>query len=527
VVNNPEARSRFLREMKAAGKLRHPNIVRALDAEQIGDLLILVMEFVPGIPLDHLGKQRGPLPVDYACNFIAQAGIGLQHAHEKGMVHRDIKPANLMVTAKDKEVKLLDFGLVSGPSVQTGTKQTQLQAFMGTPDYVAPEQATDASNVDIRADVYSLGCTFYFLLAGRPPFQSDSVMNTLMAQVQDEARPLTELRKDVPAELSAVVAKMMAKNPADRYQTPIEAARALKPFLIGTAKATPENAGPAATNVGAPPPPPVRAQRPVMREEAEESPFATLATTEAPASPHRRDESEGAGPVWKGPRVPSFVVAVGAGLGIMSLMVCLVVWSSWTSPANSQPKPTIALARTDAGTKKRDETPVQPEPKREMPEPSPKPDETSADIRPFPPLRPDGIGGKLPEKPAPLDLIPPAPKPGAEKNASIRIVAVIDGTDRLRITEAAGLWFHGAWTHPNDVKINELPWNPQASRMFPKAGTNNLFGKKVKFPSSKMTKNKGRGGVWLAVGKDWIDIHFDDPAPGADVYDVTITIPFR
>ena len=225
VVENPDARSRFLREMKAAGKLRHPNIVRAIDAEQIGDLLLLVMEFVPGIALDRLVNQRGPLPVDFACGCIVQAARGLQHAHEKGMVHRDIKPANLMVTAKEKEVKLLDFGLVRGPRQQGDQNQTQLQAFMGTPEYVAPEQATDARNADIRADIYSLGCTLYFLLAGRPPFQKDTILNTIMAQVQDEARPLPELRAEVPAGLWTVVAKMLAKKPAERYQTPTAVAQ--------------------------------------------------------------------------------------------------------------------------------------------------------------------------------------------------------------------------------------------------------------------------------------------------------------
>ena len=179
--------------MKAAGKLRHPNIVRALDAEQIGDLLVLVMEFVAGITLDRLVKQRGPLPVDFACHCIAQAALGLQHAHEKGMVHRDIKPANLMVTAKEKEVKILDFGLVRGPREPMERRATRRRCrrSWARRSTWPPSRRPMPRNADIRADVYSLGCTLYFLLAGRPPFQEDTVMETIMAQIQEEARPLT------------------------------------------------------------------------------------------------------------------------------------------------------------------------------------------------------------------------------------------------------------------------------------------------------------------------------------------------
>jgi serine/threonine protein kinase/formylglycine-generating enzyme required for sulfatase activity len=241
LVEHPEARARFLREMQAAGKLKHPNIVRALDAEQIGTVLVLVMEYVEGFTLDGLVANKGPLPVDFSCRCAVQAALGLQHAHKRGMVHRDVKPANLMVTAKKKEVKLLDFGLARGPRELLGKdKQTRLQMFMGTPEYVAPEQATDAARADIRADIYSLGATLYFLLAARPPFQADTPLNTVLAQIQGEAQPLPELRQDVPAELWAVVAKMLAKDPRKRYQTPGEVAKALLPFA--TAQAKPQTA---------------------------------------------------------------------------------------------------------------------------------------------------------------------------------------------------------------------------------------------------------------------------------------------
>jgi serine/threonine protein kinase/WD40 repeat protein len=235
-VGNPAARARFLREMQAVGQLKHANIVRALDAEQMGGLLVLVMEYVPGVALDRLVKQRGPLPVAFACRCVAQAALGLQHAHEKGLVHRDIKPGNLMISARDHEVKLLDFGLVRGLPVQSGSNQTQVDAFMGTPDFCAPEQASDARGADVRADIYSLGCTLYYLLAGRPPFRKSTLMDTILAHVQEEPQPVTALRPDVPAGLWAVLAKMLAKKPADRYQTPIEVAKALQPFAPADAK---------------------------------------------------------------------------------------------------------------------------------------------------------------------------------------------------------------------------------------------------------------------------------------------------
>jgi TPR repeat protein len=255
VVENAEARSRFLGEMRAVARLNHPNIVRALDAEQIGERLVLVMEYVPGITLDRLVTQKGALPVTFACRCIMQAALGLQHAHEKGLIHRDIKPANLMVTSREKEVKLLDFGLARGPREPlAGGNRTQMQMFMGTPEYVAPEQATDARTADIRADIYSLGCTLYFLLAGRPPFQEDTPMNTVVAQIQDEAPPLMALRDDLPAGLAEVVAKMVAKKPADRFQTPLEAARALQPFAARSGKTVAKAPPPVEAPLRTPPP---------------------------------------------------------------------------------------------------------------------------------------------------------------------------------------------------------------------------------------------------------------------------------
>ncbi len=236
-LSNPDARSRFLREMQSVGQLKHKNIVRALDAEEMGELLVLVMEYVEGITLDRLVAQKGTLPVAYSCQCIARAALGLQYAHEKGMVHRDIKPANIIVAMSEKEIKLLDFGLARGTREQKANdNHTQVGVPMGTPAYMAPEQVTDASSVDIRADVYSLGCTLYYLLAGQSPFQRDSATASMMAQVADEARPMTEVRSDVPAGLWMVLAKMLAKKPENRYQTPKEVEQALRQFVTGGAK---------------------------------------------------------------------------------------------------------------------------------------------------------------------------------------------------------------------------------------------------------------------------------------------------
>jgi len=251
LTGNPAAVERFRREARAAAQLTHPNIVAAYDAEQAGTTHFLVMEFVEGDSLARRVKEGGPLPVHEACICARQAALGLQHAFEKGMVHRDVKPHNLMRTT-DGWVKILDFGLARFVSETRGADGlTQAGTVMGTPDYMAPEQGHNAHLADIRADIYSLGCTLYFLLTGQPPFPGGSVMEKLAAHLSRVPRPAHELRLEVPPALSQVIARMLAKSPEDRYQTPAEAARALVPFLR-------PQAVPLARPVTVAPPPPPR-----------------------------------------------------------------------------------------------------------------------------------------------------------------------------------------------------------------------------------------------------------------------------
>jgi serine/threonine protein kinase len=230
----PEAAERFLREIQSAAKLHHPNVVTAYSALQLGELMVFAMEYVEGDDLGKVIRAEGPLPVIDACNFAMQAAMGLQHAHERNMIHRDIKPGNLILLRQGKQatIKILDFGLAKITS--EGSALTPQGQMLGTPDYMAPEQMLDAQKADIRVDIYSLGGTLYHFLAGKPPFRGESLYEILKAHHSVEARPLNLVRPEVPAALATVVAKMMAKDPAKRFQTPAEVIDALQPFLNPT-----------------------------------------------------------------------------------------------------------------------------------------------------------------------------------------------------------------------------------------------------------------------------------------------------
>jgi WD40 repeat protein/serine/threonine protein kinase len=240
----PDAVRRFYQEVQVAGQLHHPNIVLAYDADQVGNTHYFAMEYVDGIDLSRLVKEQGKLPVPQACEYVRQAALGLQHAREKGMVHRDIKPANLLVSrAPEKDgvtarpgaakagdvVKILDMGLarVLGDG---DTGLTRLGAVIGTPDYIAPEQAMNSKAADTRADLYSLGCTLYYLLTGGPPFTGNELTEVLLKHQMEKPAPLAARGVEAPAAVQAILDRLMAKKPADRYQTPADLVVAITPF---------------------------------------------------------------------------------------------------------------------------------------------------------------------------------------------------------------------------------------------------------------------------------------------------------
>ncbi len=241
LTRNDRARDMFLREVRAVAQLVHPNIVTAFDANQVGDRFYLVLEYVDGPNLDQLVKAQGPLSIGQACDFIRQAAQGLQAAHVAGLVHRDIKPANILVQRRAADgspglVKISDFGLAklidqSGDS-PAGTILTKPNTVMGTPDYLSPEQARCMHSLDIRSDLYSLGCTFYYLLTGQVPFPGGTSMQKLIRHSSDQPMPVEALRPEVPDAVREIIRKLLNKRPEDRYQTPAEVVQALEPFSV-------------------------------------------------------------------------------------------------------------------------------------------------------------------------------------------------------------------------------------------------------------------------------------------------------
>ena len=245
LIRDSQVVDRFHREVQTAARLSHPNIVTAYDAEQANDNHFLVMEYVDGESLAALVKRDNPIPIQEACQYISQVADGLQYAHGRGVVHRDIKPHNLMLT--EGTVKILDFGLASLASLAEAAPAkaehgqmpedaslTAACSIMGTPDFMSPEQATDTSRVGFRSDIYSLGATLYYLLAGQPPFSSGSVAQRLESLANSEPTPIQSLRSDVPQGLADVINRMMLKDPDNRFQSAEEVALALEPYIGNT-----------------------------------------------------------------------------------------------------------------------------------------------------------------------------------------------------------------------------------------------------------------------------------------------------
>src|SRR4029077_8874839 len=205
LLSNPEAFARFQREMHAFACLSHPNIVSSIDSDLVGQTNFFAMEYVEGTDLGKLVQLTGPLKIPIACHYVRQAALGLQHAHEHGLVHRDIKPANLLLD-RGGLVKVHDLGLAR---VMHDSKITERvgghHPLIGTADYLAPEQAHDSHNVDIRADIYGLGGAFYFLLTGHCPFPEGTVAQKLLLHQQKEPDSVHRHRSDVPAAVAAIV----------------------------------------------------------------------------------------------------------------------------------------------------------------------------------------------------------------------------------------------------------------------------------------------------------------------------------
>ncbi|MBI3463165.1 MAG: SUMF1/EgtB/PvdO family nonheme iron enzyme [Planctomycetes bacterium] len=223
---NGVAIERFYREAAAAGQLHHENIVQAFSCDEHNGQLFLAMEYVAGGDLGSLVTKNGPLPVHEAARFILQAARGLEHAWQRGLIHRDIKPSNILI---DQQVtaKLADFGLARFAGTPQADSLTPTGAIVGTVYYLSPEQGNSDAEVTISSDIYSLGCTLFYCLIGRPPFVGKSVAPILLQHQQSPAPDLTTLRSDVPADLARLVEKTLAKNPAQRFATPADLAFAL------------------------------------------------------------------------------------------------------------------------------------------------------------------------------------------------------------------------------------------------------------------------------------------------------------
>ncbi len=329
-LDSADAVRRFHREIEATAQLSHPNIVLAYDADQAGDTHFLVVEYVEGTDLARLVKKQGPLPIALACDCVRQAALGLQHAFEKGLVHRDVKPANLLLTTGGT-VKLLDLGLARIASAETllehSSTLTQEGSVMGTPDFIAPEQARDSHAADIRADLYSLGCTLYYLLSGRVPFPGGTLTEKLLKHQMDAPRPLRGLRGEVPPAVAAVVDRLMAKRPEERYQSPAEVAAAL--VAAQASRAAPGGQG----------------AKVAQRVEAAEGPFAGL-RTDAIAGPAGEAMAQ---------RSRRRLLAVGGAVAVVVLaLLALVIWrmsagrSKGRAPEQADEKPT-----TQPGPKER------------------------------------------------------------------------------------------------------------------------------------------------------------------------------
>lgn len=235
LTGNQTLVNRFRREIRASSLLNSRHIVRTLDGGRVGKVDFMVMEYVNGDQLDRIVSRVGSIPIAVACDIIRQAALGLQHACERQMVHRDIKPGNLIVNWTPEGmgvVKIMDMGLVRLESDEDERTVTRAGQVMGTPDYMSPEQGWDTATVDIRSDIYSLGCTFFRLLTGRVPFPGDNPLQVLMARCSKDCPSARLLRPEIPEQIDSILRRMTLRDPSSRFQTPQEVATALESHCI-------------------------------------------------------------------------------------------------------------------------------------------------------------------------------------------------------------------------------------------------------------------------------------------------------
>jgi serine/threonine protein kinase len=227
-----EFAERFRREIRLASQMSHPNVVMVFSAEEGDGVLFLVMEYLVGEDLDAVIRNRAAsgeaITAEDACRWMLQAASGLEHIHSKRLVHRDIKPSNLFLTAINGQIKIVDMGLARVVFNAAMTKLTKTRSPMGTFDYMAPEQARKPREVDIRADLYALGCTFYHVLAGRVPFPAENEADAILQHTLEVAVAIENHRPDIPPALSSCIFKLMQKKPEDRYQSPAELIQILR-----------------------------------------------------------------------------------------------------------------------------------------------------------------------------------------------------------------------------------------------------------------------------------------------------------
>jgi len=339
--------------MQLVGRLDHPNVVRAFDADRLGEVNFIAMEYVAGQTLQHLLEEKGAVPPADVVYFASQAADGLAHAHARGVLHRDIKPSNLLLT-EARTIKILDFGL--GTLLEKEDLPTELTAAgitVGTPDYISPEQAR-MLKLDGRSDLYSLGCTMYHLISGQLPFKGESSMDCIVGRITGHAVPISEVKPGLPPRLVQSIEKLMATNPDDRYQTADEAAAALRSLL------RPKNAAPvnSAPKVAAAEPVPV--QKVVTKPEAPPPPLKVGVSPPRPTRDSLRAVKTGPGTKVNRVLAASAVAAVS----LIALAIVLTRSSKEVAPASPQ-----SSVERPAAQPATDETPSLPKASVERPAP--------------------------------------------------------------------------------------------------------------------------------------------------------------